>query len=1185
MLESPINSILKKYCEFENLEKTGLLLLDLPTGFGKTYEVLKYIYEVYTESNRKILFLTDLKKNLPHDTLLKRFFEEKNQLLEFEKDVVFINSNVDCVIENIPNLTTQIPEDIKETEEYKNLLNYLQFYTDLENKRNKQPLDITQAKKIKDEIRLDFEPKFRRLMSKKLFEASKKKEERVKLIKSDKRFSWIPLLYPAALSFEKRIFFLSVDKFLVKNTPIAYQAHYFFDNDFLENALIFIDEFDSSKKVVLNKIIKDNLKNRIDLIGLFEQIYSSFQSLNLPTSFRQTAKNTQKRGVKISEILDNLIKEAQRLNDAYNISFSIKTEGLEHKKNFLFHDFRYHTIVSGKKTFIHVEQDEGEQINKICFTEKNRHKVEKPSIFELLNALRRYINFFKGGAKLIAENYQELLNQRRKATEDKFSFENALRTFFNELKLTDEQQRYLIDKIQTRKFNAKQRSKNTQETNDLSFYSNGFRYYDFEDNESHQTKSKIYIADFDTSPEKIMLDLAKSNFVVGISATAKINTVLGNYDLDYLERNLGGQHYYKLSGQEKKQLQSIFAERTKNYVPIEAFFIDADKVKQNLRNFGFSKPTYNTLLTEIEKNENDYEQKRYLKIAKVFQEFTQKDDIQSFLCFLNAHPKHNKSSLELAVLESLFMAIIKTHKKEKHFLNDKGELDIESYYHVLDSGNFEEQKQKILDKLEVGQKLFVMTTYQTLGAGQNIQYSLHDFNRRIKEGKIKQIFSRGDKAGKKEKDFDAIYLDMPTHKIVNIKGKLRDIDVNKRIFQMESIYQKDRIFYDQLIYEIKRTFKAAYYKNRSFNLFYPKEILKSLYEIVDYRNFVAREVIQAIGRINRTNFKNEKIYIYADKKIAPCIKYFDTDAHFCLKEFEGLVEQAQVEEGQHSDMSDKYKIKIERKNLRCHDWINAKIRSNYWSESHIKDWEELRELVLKHPTISQAQYSSETFRRWQFIYLPMLDEQGQSVQAANRYFFTEKSDYKEVELHFSAQKGKEVSASNVFLPKLMSIPEIKGFFESNSYASDFQENEYMIAPQIFNNIYKGALGEVIGKYILERYVLMNKQQLQELSQNIFERFDFMLPDGVFIDFKFWRDTNAQGRKQQIDKIFKRKVPDIRSKGYEFQKIFIINLLADGRFDIVPSIDGQLIEVPYLIDLNTNQIDATIISKLGRLINL
>lgn len=69
-----MNNILEQYCL--NEKSNGLILLSMPTGFGKTYNVLNFIYNHYQEFNaqgRKILFITNLKKNLPVYSLKKRF--------------------------------------------------------------------------------------------------------------------------------------------------------------------------------------------------------------------------------------------------------------------------------------------------------------------------------------------------------------------------------------------------------------------------------------------------------------------------------------------------------------------------------------------------------------------------------------------------------------------------------------------------------------------------------------------------------------------------------------------------------------------------------------------------------------------------------------------------------------------------------------------------------------------------------------------------------------------------------------------------------------------------------------------------------------------------------------------------------------------------------------------------------
>ena len=74
--------------------ENGLFLLDMPTGFGKTYNVLEFIAENYdTEKyeNTKFFFVTTLKKNLPFEDLRERF-KLKNKEEDFEKKgMIFLN--------------------------------------------------------------------------------------------------------------------------------------------------------------------------------------------------------------------------------------------------------------------------------------------------------------------------------------------------------------------------------------------------------------------------------------------------------------------------------------------------------------------------------------------------------------------------------------------------------------------------------------------------------------------------------------------------------------------------------------------------------------------------------------------------------------------------------------------------------------------------------------------------------------------------------------------------------------------------------------------------------------------------------------------------------------------------------------------------------------------------------------
>ena len=89
-------------------------------------------------------------------------------------------------------------------------------------------------------------------------------------IKTNKRWQWLGKLYPAVFTRDKQIIFMSMNKFLVRNNPIVEPSYLFYTSDIINNAIIFIDEFDATKETILNNIIENGLKDKIDHIELFE---------------------------------------------------------------------------------------------------------------------------------------------------------------------------------------------------------------------------------------------------------------------------------------------------------------------------------------------------------------------------------------------------------------------------------------------------------------------------------------------------------------------------------------------------------------------------------------------------------------------------------------------------------------------------------------------------------------------------------------------------------------------------------------------------------------------------------------------------------------------------------------------------------------------------------------------------
>jgi hypothetical protein len=108
-----------------------------------------------------------------------------------------------------------------------------------------------------------------------------------------------------------------------------------------------------------------------------------------------------------------------------------------------------------------------------------------------------------------------------------------------------------------------------------------------------------------------------------------------------------------------------------------------------------------------------------------------------------------------------------------------------------------------------------------------------------------------------EMDINGIYLDDPTHLLVNINGeKLTSEDFIKYIFQLEFLQKEGAI--SRKVFKDKLNNAFARYINQQRQ----KNDFKSLYKTNAYSAFVNRLILQALGRICRTNMKNVLQFIF-----------------------------------------------------------------------------------------------------------------------------------------------------------------------------------------------------------------------------------------------------------------------------------------------------------------------------------
>lgn len=1127
---SQMKQILGQYCLDDNAN--GLLLLSMPTGFGKTYDVLSFIYENYqrfADQNRKIIFVTNLKKNLPYNELRERF-KADNKEDAYDKHVLFIDSNSKTLIKNLLYLDPYIPDNFK-MGVYPLLTKYIEIL-------NSGSFDKNVVSSFKDEIENNLEPAFRRSIADDLHRNFDSKKKRLDAIKNDPDYQWIGKLYPAVFAEDKTILFMSMDKFILKNSPLVEKSYYFY-NKYVEDSLVFIDEFDATKENVLHQIIRSGVKHRVNMLDLFLNIHNHLVQSEFPESllteseYRKIQKE-QKKWLSINRIAAIFKQRAEDIFNKYKLHHTCKSHETisTTKRNFLFYDYQFHHVLDAKNKRIDILSDSVNRINWIK-TGESGEASDGINVHGLLTDITGFLTFFQKRVINLADNYKHLKQEEYSSTEE-FPLESAVRTVLNHFRLDRDDVEFLTKSIMERE-NPYGRRLAFSSLKNHGFYESGFRYYDIVDNDEHDTRSKIYMYDFSRTPESFLVNICSQAMVVGISATAGLQTNIGNYDLDYLHSCLGNR-FIRLSGEQLDRLKEQFCERTQGYdnVSIKTSFIEAEDPLIKLEELLKDKEAALALKTRVQFHNSEDDDKsikyilsRYTRILMVWKYLLDNPNINSFLCLFNKFPEFDDSKFNLKIIHDYAQMIV-----------ESSEITIKEpaceIIQVLKGEDFEINKEKLLSAIGEGKKRLIISSYQTLGAGQNMQHPIPESFQPVQ---INDFIER------KEMDIGAIYLDKPTNILVNIYGNdIKDEDFIKYIFQLEFLVENGSIS--------PRTFKSkldeAFHRHvGKYKLKRNAEDFTDLYQTDAYTRFLNKVIIQAVGRICRTNMKSPVIHILADSSIRKNLANFHLPEDVIpVREYTALKQSA----GEESIVPEEiayFENRASSRSGRTSSFIRQQLRTP-WDENGIKTWQDLREQVLKYPTIVDKNNCDP---KWSLIYIDL-------PVVGNHYRYTQKRDYGEIDVFFSEDRGiQEVSEKAARLAELMSIKPLFQLFSENGWATCFEKGGLIITPPIFNNIYKGALGEVCGKFILHELMGI---ELQELDVSEFERFDFKTSNNIYFDFKFWDDTFAVPAEDVIVKI-RGKMEKCSA-----EKVFIVNILGNSEVPFKPRIsDGNIIEIPFI----------------------
>lgn len=1151
--------MLQEIKKFIMEKENGIFLLDSPTGFGKTTAVINFLedYIVNNEfdNKKRVFFITNLKINLPWKELKQRLGDEV-----FNNNCIVLESLVDNVIEKWEENANNIKKEIKETKEYKSLNEAIELL--LKERKVLNDLNSSDSEKqgakfiinnIYNNIQEKSEPQFRNFIKRNYFYG--------KFLNDKKSFiqnnSWFSNLYPSCVMEKYRVIFMTTAKF---SFPIDmfYKLPIFLPKDeLMKNSILFIDEFDATKDVFLNNIIKQSLETKIDLLKLFLEIYYSLQHLKWPKQMMIVSEELKKsidKGrnyKKPNEIIEEFKRVFEEFYKVYNLSFAIKSERLEKDRAFLFYDGSSFTILKdNSKGKVYIKNNSYENVNELYIADQNLD--EEKDINKMIKELNGTISYFTIGLVYLAENFMNYKNSIKGLNDSKYTIEESIMTILSLFNISNEFKDIIFQSARDYHFGNYYFMKYDDED---TFMRKGFKFTEIEDDRLHDLQSIFHAFFFRTTPEDILVSIAKKGNIVGVSATASLETIIGNYDISYLKSILN-DNFYTISEEGKNRINNEFSNQQKVYddenIVININVVDDidkttddEKTRYIIENdLGLSDAAkeelikkYDECLKQIKSNDSKESKEYYsfikYKIASCYRSFGKSDKMKSFLCFINFSINKETSKIKEDEINKLFEKISTENEFEY----------VQPIF--ISAANYDSNFQIVRKNLAEGKKVFIISTYKTIGTGKNIQYE-------IPESVIQNVLI-DDNSQRNDKDFDAIYLSTPTNLIMNLRydSSTKYEDLAKYLFQQEYLRQKKYIPYYKMKQNIIRGFKITFYN------------IKDIYFSTNHDQLFnnAQIIIQAVGRICRCRNKNKDINIFCD--------------------FEVLRRLQRIRKELSTGMYNREFISLLNKELRCFELPLAKYSSQNkkaaediknkaykvrHSEQNIIEWKEIREYILRNPTVNKDKIDD----KYELYYFGF-----DKSYSGYSYNFDTKGNLDNIDFDFS-MNFNEVSDRDCDLGLLLKISCIAETFKEKGYAKKFLKGEYIMCPAIYKQIYLGALGEVACKSIIEKYtschVLIDIKDIDK-----FELFDYVCGDCYF-DFKNWR-TFITNNNVYCEKI-RRKLNKVSGK-----KCFIINLTCQEgtKYSFQEIYDGIYV-VPFLIDPDTGDISINsidfLIEKIG-----
>lgn len=522
----------RKHMKYRDLKgvmeySRGLFLYDPPTGMGKSFAARDLLYRNSKAGLNKQIFITNNIKNLS-SAEMKALYEKDSRERFFDEEVLHVKSNVDCILENLDE-KLEYPDEYK-TDIYHKTLNAVNEYKSETGERKRELQTI---------IREDLEPEFRKELKKLvLHNLPKKLEDRQKIVGESDEWAWLRDLYPTVTIWNYSVFFMTVKKFIQVVDPIIDSSFIFMNSDFTEDATIIIDEFDETKQVILDEIIELALKSKNNLLDSFRRIHSTLMnSRNL--KIIQTYDDELNKSFLIGkgEGFPGLIEEAEEIYRSNRLDLSYKTVDTSNNSvKVVFFDGDNHFSYDAENNLTSgiVNEQKGQVELSFVSKAEYRKSVKSGQQMEPLKTIKilyTFIEKFHYAVTQWAQILRTRTNLERSINDSRMTRNQSIESLYRLFHFPEDEIKRLLNRKATNQF-----SHNRYYFDETQIT---MRWYEYVDSDSRYFETMIQILSIDDIPESAIVSLANRARVIGLSATALVPTLLGNYDLRRIQKQLG----------------------------------------------------------------------------------------------------------------------------------------------------------------------------------------------------------------------------------------------------------------------------------------------------------------------------------------------------------------------------------------------------------------------------------------------------------------------------------------------------------------------------------------------------------------------------------------------------------------------------------------------------------------------